>query len=210
MCCFPLGLYILPLFMLITPSIIMEDLGVKAAFKRSRELVHRSFLTSLAIALLMFIVPAVIGGAIGVASIAITRQLEFYEKVENGEAIESKDGERINIGPGGVKIDQKVDEKEKDKLTDEERQARRVRGVQRETTSKVIMGLLMTPIMILITSLASVIMALMYFKTRQAGGESMQGLLAKFEDAEHPQSKWQHRIKDRLVQSGRISSVERK
>lgn len=210
LCCFPLGLYLLPLFMLITPSIIMEDLGVKASFKRSRELVHRSFLTSLAIALLMFIVPAGIGGAIGVTSIAITRQLEFYEKVENGTAVETKDGERsdvnINIGPNGVK----VDEKDKGKLTDEQRQTRRLRGVQRETISKVIMGLLMTPIMILITSLASVIMALMYFKTRQAGGESMQGLLAKFEDAEHPQSKWQHRIKDRLVQSGRISSVERK
>ena len=50
----------------------------------------------------------------------------------------------------------------------------------------------------------------MYFKTRQAAGESMQDLLSKFEDSEAPQNKWQKRVKERLIQSGRISSVERK
>lgn len=210
-CCLIPGIYTSTIFMLITPSIIMEDIRGKAAFKRSRELVNRSFTTSLAIAILMFVVPAGIGAAIGASAMAISRQLEFYERVENGEVVQTKDKDdndlNINIGPKGVKLDEKV--KNFQSLTDEQKQERRLNRVKRETISQVIIDMLMTPIMILLTSLTSVITALMYFKTRQAGGESMQDLLAKFEDTEHPQSKWQHRIRERLQQSGRIST-ERK
>ncbi|MEK7724396.1 MAG: serine/threonine-protein kinase, partial [Acidobacteriota bacterium] len=190
-CCFPLGPYLLPALMLVNPSIIMEDLGIKASFKRSVQLVHRSFLTAFAAAMMMFIIPAAIGGTIGGASAALAKQFEYYERVENGEVIQAKDKEGqdidINVGPGGVQINDKT--KENKELSDEERKARRLSGARRETISEIILGLFLTPIMILLTSLTSVITALMYFKTRQAGGESMQELLAKFEDAKHPQSK---------------------
>ena len=64
----------------------------------------------------------------------------------------------------------------------------------------------MSPILILISSFNSVIAALIYFKTRQAGGESMQELLSKLNSANSPTSNWQKRVNERLVQSGRISS----
>lgn len=201
-CCFPLGPYFATIFMLITPSIIMEDLRGRAAFKRSKELVHRAFLTSLAIAFIMFVIPSVIGGTIGAASVALAKQFDS-EAVQ----IKEKDNEdtNINIGPNGVQINEKI--KENTNLTDEERKARKLSGARRETISQILLGIFLTPIMIFISSLTSVITALMYFKTRQAGGESMQDLLEKFEDSEHPQSKWQHRIRERLIQSGRISST---
>jgi hypothetical protein len=60
--------------------------------------------------------------------------------------------------------------------------------------------------LILITSISTVITALLYFKTRLAGGESMQDLLAKFEDADSQKTtKWQNRIRERLQQSGRVT-----
>jgi hypothetical protein len=210
-CCFPLGMYFMTAFMLITPSIIMEDLRGKAAFKRSRELVHRAFLTSLAIAFLMFVIPSAIGGTIGAASVALAKQFESLDNAANSETAQTKekdDGDtKINIGPNGVQISEKT--KDNNNLSDEERKARKLSGARRETITQIILGIFLTPIMIFIASLTSVITALMYFKTRQAGGESMQDLLEKFEDSEHPQSKWQHRIRERLQQSGRIST-ERK
>ncbi len=62
------------------------------------------------------------------------------------------------------------------------------------------------PIGIFISSFTSVITALLYFKTRQAGGESMSDLLEQFEDAERPRSNWQKRIRERLEQSSRLTS----
>ena len=214
-CCFPLGIYFSTIFMLITPSIIMEDLKGKAAFKRSKELAHRAFLTSLAIAFLMFVIPAAIGGTIGAASVALANQLEKIETKEKQPEVKEKkveDGEdtdtNIKIGPDGVHIDNTS--KDDEKISAEERTARRLAGARRETITQVILGIFLTPIMIFLTSLTSVITALMYFKTRQAGGESMEDLLAKFEDDSIKQNNWQKRVKERLIQSGRISSVERK
>ncbi len=180
-CCFPLSIYLSTIFMLLTPSIIMEDLKSKAAFKRSKELAHRSFLTALAIAILMFVVPGAIGGAIGGASVALARQFEYFEKLENGKIIQvnDKDDEDIdiNIGPPGVEIN--VDPKNDKNLSDEEKKAKKLRSARRETISQILLGVFLTPVMLLLTSFISVITALMYFKTRQAGGESMQDSVGK-------------------------------
>ena len=63
------------------------------------------------------------------------------------------------------------------------------------------------PMHIFIASFTSIILALLYLKTRQAGGESMRDLLEQFEDIEdRPKSKWQQRVQDRLIQSGRITT----
>jgi hypothetical protein len=57
-----------------------------------------------------------------------------------------------------------------------------------------------------VTSFTAIIVALLYLKTRQAGGETIQDLVTKFEDSEHPRKKWQERVRQRLIQSGRITS----
>jgi hypothetical protein len=79
---------------------------------------------------------------------------------------------------------------------------RRVAGVARESLTT----LIMLPIQILLISLSSIIVALLYLKTRQAGGENLRDMFSQFEETEHPRKKWQERVRQRLIQSGRITS----
>jgi serine/threonine protein kinase len=208
-CCVLPGIYFSTVYMLVAPSIMMENIVGRAAFRRSKELVKRSLLTALATALLIYIVPAAITGMVAGAANVVSQQLSLYEKVEKGELIENidEDGNSdfdINFNSKGVNIREK--EKDRKDLTDEEKYDKKLLKIRREVISQSILELFLTPIMILLASLTSVITALMYFKTRQAGGESMQDLLSQCEDNDRPQSDWQNRIKHRLEQSGRITS----
>ncbi len=207
-CCFPVGIYFSSVYSLVAPSIMMENVRGKAAFRRSKELVKRSFWTAVAVSILIYLIPMVVGGTIGGIAIGITKQLEYYEKIEKGEVVQVKDedGEDIdiNIGAQGVKVAENI--KDFDKLSPKEKRAKTLKRVQRETFTEIIMHVLLSPFLLLITSLTSVITALLYFKTRLAGGESMQDLLSKFEETETSKSKWQSRIRERLQQSGKVTS----
>jgi hypothetical protein len=59
---------------------------------------------------------------------------------------------------------------------------------------------------IIVFSFSAIIVALLYLKTRLAGGESMNDLIERFEDEDRPRKKWQERVRQRLIQSGRIPS----
>jgi hypothetical protein len=67
-------------------------------------------------------------------------------------------------------------------------------------------SILVIPIQVLVASISSIIVALLYLKTRQVGGEPMHELLAQFEDSSEPMKKWQKRARQRLIQSGRMTS----
>jgi hypothetical protein len=69
-----------------------------------------------------------------------------------------------------------------------------------------LMQIVMLPFSILFSSFFAIIVALLYLKTRQAGGESMQDLLSQFEETDQPDSNWQRRVRERLIQSGRMTS----
>jgi hypothetical protein len=108
----------------------------------------------------------------------------------------------VKIGATGVNVSEEpADDPAGDNDKVKETSLKKTAG----TVSQGIFDLIWAPIVIFITSFISVITALIYFKTRQAGGESMQDLLEQFEDAEGPRSKWQERVRERLVQSGRTS-----
>jgi hypothetical protein len=66
--------------------------------------------------------------------------------------------------------------------------------------------LLMIPFQIFLNPFTSIIVALLYLKTRQAGGEPFKDILSKLEEGEQPLRKWQERVRKRLIQSGRIIS----
>jgi Protein kinase domain len=218
-CCFPLGIYFSALYSLVAPSIMMENVSGKAAFKRSKELVKRSFWTALAVSALIYLVPIIFGLAVGTIAVGVTKQLEFNEQAQNGEIVSVKDkvakdkaandketGDLdININVNGVKVSE--NEKDLSRLSPEEKQARRLKRVQRETITEILIQLVLIPFLLLITSLTSVITALLYFKTRLAGGESMQSLLQQFQGSDNKKTtKWQKRIRERLQQSGRVTS----
>jgi hypothetical protein len=60
-------------------------------------------------------------------------------------------------------------------------------------------------VMIVVTPLMSITLALLYFKLRQAGGETLKEALGQFAE-ETPRSKWQLRMRDRSRLYNRFSS----
>ena len=68
-----------------------------------------------------------------------------------------------------------------------------------------LLQIFLLPIQIITISFTSIIIALLYLKTRQAGGEPLEDLLARFAETDKPRKKWQERVRQRLIQSGRIT-----
>lgn len=214
LCIIP-GLVASVLLALVSPVVMMENLKGFAAFKRSKELVMRSLWTTIAGALIMFLVPACLGLATGfVVAVTVKAFAEPNEKVmirnadgtlqpetppeaeeRSAEEKRKEQGVQIDFGTEkGLRIG--------DDTPSNEAMMKRVKDVTRESST----AILMLPIQILIASLSAIIWALLYLKSRQAGGESMQDLMEKFEETDRPKKKWQERVRQRLIQSGRITS----
>ena len=190
------GIWLSARYMLVAPSIMMEGISGRTAMRRSVELVGRSFRTVLATTLLVYFLPAILGFVIAMAIGGMVRNFEPREEnqpVAVSTNQEKEEGINIKINPKGVQISDDKNAKS---------EAKKFRTGVREGLFEIFWS----PIAILIASFTSVITALIYFKTRQAGGESMQDLLAQFEDAERPRSNWQKRIRQRLEQSGKLTS----
>ncbi|MDQ6787212.1 MAG: serine/threonine protein kinase [Acidobacteriota bacterium] len=206
------------LFSLVAPVVMMENLRGFAALKRSKRLVMRSPLTSIAVVLIMFIVPITLGVLVSIFVVstmktvtdmrekivaarrqaeseksppAVEAQNKTADTAESGKTDKSNNFE-INVNTnGGVKI------------SDGEKDAENnVRDIVREGLTT----LLMLPVQLLLAPLSSIIVALLYMKTRLVGGEAMRDLLEQFEEADRPRSNWQKRIRKRLEQSGKLLS----
>ena len=124
----------------------------------------------------------------------MTRSLPHRESDPVAKSTE-KDGDvSISVGTGeGVKI------------STSKEGATRVGNIK-QVVREGLTALIMVPFQLIIVSLSAIIVSLLYLKTRQAGGESLQDLLAKFEETDKPRKKWQERVRQRLIQSGRITS----
>ncbi len=61
----------------------------------------------------------------------------------------------------------------------------------KNTLLETLLQILLLPIQIVVTSFTAIIVALLYLKTRQAGGERMEDLLFKFDENDWPRKKWQ-------------------
>lgn len=211
--CFIPGLYLSLFLALVAPVVMMENLRGFAALRRSRQLVKRSMRTTFAAVAIMFLVPLMIASVTSfVVAVSVKAFSDSADKIaavkneassasgeQNADAStvsETRDKENentnIRIGNDGIQIT----------TDDDPGMGGRIKGVVREGLTAV----LMLPFQILIASLSSIIGALLYLKTRQVGGESMQDLMAKFEETEQPRKKWQERVRNRLIQSGRITS----
>nr|MBA3786188.1 protein kinase [Acidobacteriota bacterium] len=205
MCIIP-GLILSVLWALVSPIVMMENLRGRAAMKRSTALVKRSLRTTTAASLIMIFVPLFFGLITG-AIVEMSVELFSNDRIKT-ETINREVTKAQNEGRPLITIENENGERQivigSERLNADEKSAtntfnRRLREVIRADASKI----LTLPIQILITSLWSIIVALLYLKTRQAGGESMQDLLAQFEEAEQPRTNWQRRVHERLEQSGR-------
>ena len=209
--CLVPGAYLSVTLALVAPVVMMENLRGFAAMKRSKALVKRSLTTTIAAVALLFFIPMVIGlttsavVALSVKSIAdVSEKISAADKKKEAAdapaasqpTAEEDNGDndlKVKFGPGnGVDLTS----------SDDSTLIRRIAQVAREGLTT----LLMLPIQILLTSVSSIIIALLYLKTRQAGGENLRDLFDKFESSEQPRKKWQERVRNRLIQSGRITS----
>jgi hypothetical protein len=165
--------------------------------------------------ILMFLVPVVFSGSI---AFVVNTTVNSFNKDDEKTAIEQTDvskdegknlnddapevvleranGEQININIGAdknVRISKQGGEKDF---------AKRLR----EAISEALTQILLLPLSVLTASFSSIVVALLYLKTRQIGGESAQELLGQFQETEQPQSNWQKRIRARLEHSGKLTS----
>jgi hypothetical protein len=207
-------------FILVPPVVMLENVGVIAALRRSRELVSRSLLTALGAVIIMFLIPAIIAGAISYVVNVSARAFDPKPKTEvesskndtpesailtvplwqsepadvppaePAPAADKKDDSNWSWSFGGQKTRISID---KD-----------VRSRLRTTFFESIIQIFWLPMQLLVFSFSAIIVALLYLKTRLAGGESMNELIERFEDDGRPRKKWQERVRQRLIRSGRI------
>lgn len=184
---------------------MMEKVSGRAAFRRSVELVKRSFRTVLTISILIYIVPVSLAILIGLSINGIMNTFDPPKKAAEPIVAEQTAAQTDKSGD----LDFKVDEEGIRITTGEDPREDKEKSMARKLRLSIQQGLyeiLWAPISIFIMSFTSVITALLYFKTRQAGGESMQELLQHFEDEECPRTNWQNRVRQRLLQSGRTTT----
>lgn len=206
MLCLIPGLYWSTVYMLTSPSIMIENVKGRAAFRRSKELVKRSATTAFALVVITHLIPFIGGITIGGIVMLATKSAIVQKNEPNNSA--KNDGERnidINIGAGSIRINENPKNVE-NPISDEEKQKQKLEEFRKNTLRQGLMDLVLIPFTLIMSSLFSIVTALMYFKARQAGGESMQDLLEQFEEKDQPRKKWQERVRNRLMQSGRITS----
>lgn len=191
--------------MLVAPVVMMENLRGWSAVKRSRALVSRSLVTAVAAFLIMFLMPVVGAGSLSFTIGMTAQALEVQrptavdrkavqpppEGVQAAPDEKNESGFRISLGNGNVP---------------ESSTPKDMRGRLTQTVLDSLLQLLLLPMQIIFISFTAIIVALLYLKTRQAGGESLHDLLANFEESDKPRKKWQERVRQRLIQSGRVTS----
>lgn len=199
------------LFALVAPVVMMENMRGFAALKRSKKLVMRSLRTTVAAVGIMFFVPLFVSSLIAFVvntsvksfsndnekpSVSVPQTGESADNAAKNSGITVKSGDgKIRINTGSDKNTQTGESAETDDM------GKQIRATIREALTQI----LLFPISILIGSFASIVSALLYMKTRQVGGESMQDLLAQFEETDEPSSNWQKRVRERLQQTGKLS-----
>ncbi len=205
LCVLP-GLAATVLLALVAPVVMMEGAKGFAAFKRSKTLVMRSLATTTAAVALLFFVPLVIGGATGlVVALVVDKGIQVYERVnepQNGTTASTEAPSKSEANDSDVNFEVGTRSTSVDVGKTNNPALRPIAQMARET----LQSLVMLPVQIVLTSLSAIIFALLYLKTRQAGGENLGDLFRQFEESDQPRKKWQERVQQRLQQSGRISS----
>lgn len=190
---------------LVGPVVMMERLKGWAALKRSQKLVRRSMVTASGVVFMLFLIPAIVAGTI---SAVVNISARAFDPKSTPPAISVSDGGNgsssgqgakdekndgsfnINIGPQRtIKVNGGAD----------------MRDQLKTTLLESLIQILWMPVQILVLSFSAIIVALLYVKTRLAGGESMNDLIERFEDDGRPRKRWQERVRQRLIQSGRVS-----
>lgn len=212
---------------LVAPIVMMENRRIVDAIKRSRHLVRRSFWTSFGAVCILIFIPAIIAGSISYVVNVSAKAFDPTPKTEisqqDGQRPDPENGVAVSFDTNGSNFEPTAEgtspEGEKKTVsisgwflgrkgfalnTSGKRMDMKTR--LKFTVLESINQILWLPAQILVFSFSAIIIALLYLKTRLAGGESMYELIERFEDDGRPRKKWQERVRARLIQSGRIPS----
>ncbi|MBV9215134.1 MAG: protein kinase, partial [Acidobacteria bacterium] len=218
-------------WILVAPVVMMENTRIIESLRRSRQLVKRSFVSALGVVGIMILIPAIGAGTISYVVNVSARAFDptakdgFITVDESGKPVPDTPQQPDAHSPAAdhPASDQNSvqDKPEAQKPADRSpfawnfgsapifRGSGRKMDMQtrvRYTVLQSINQILWLPAQILVFSFSGIIIALLYLKTRLAGGEGLQELIERFEDDGRPRKKWQERVRQRLIQSGRIPS----
>jgi serine/threonine protein kinase len=200
------GVALFIMFYLVSPVVAMENLRGRAALKRSATLARRSLGTVTAAFFLSFLAPVILSAVLGAFVAAILKAEGVFKRTPTGVTVSINDDNKADLSAdlNNRKENSAASASESTPMqTDEEKKAS---NSLKESTFEAIYQTLWFPILVLLSSLTSVITGLLYLKTRQSGGEGLGELLTEFEENDRTQKRWQLRLKERLVQSGRQTS----
>ncbi len=190
--------------MLVAPIAMMENLRGKNAFKRSKQLISRSLATAFAAFVIMFLIPAIAAGSLSFVINMTAKALELRPTLVEPRSVETAPASEEKLAPKkSVSFSVDFGDEPGKSAADGSKD---MRGRLVDTLLETLIQILLLPIQIVVISFTAIIVALLYLKTRQAGGESLHDLLSKFEETDKPRKKWQERVRQRLIQSGRITS----
>lgn len=195
------------MLILVAPVVMMENKGVWAALKRSVALVQRSLATSFGAVAIMFFIPMVVAGTISFVVNVSARAFDPKPKPAETTSTEEKPAQDVSApdaAPQEVSRNVGFTWGSGASVTAVDRDD--MRGRIKSTVMESLIQILWLPMQILVFSFSAIIVALLYYKTRLAGGESMKELIERFEEDGRPRKKWQERVRQRLMRSGRIPS----
>ena len=207
-------------WMLVAPVVMMENVRIREALRRSRYLVRRSFATAAGAAVMMFLIPTVASSIIS-GAVKITDRAFDPKPHKQNEVLQTDDAAPVVLSepvaasaPADTPVPAGDAAEAKDKDWSWGFTGRNMAGGKqmdmrtrvKHTVLESLIQIIMLPMQIFVFSFSGIIVALLYLKTRLAGGESMHDLTERFEDDGRPRKKWQERVRQRLMQSGRIPS----
>lgn len=195
--------------LLVTPVAMMERPRIRDGFRRSQRLVKRAFMTSVGAAAIMFLIP-----------MALATFLSFFVQVTakayDPEKTPEKPALVVNADKPedrGIRIKTSAEDPgigwsfgRTPRIPEKKDEPMDMRGKIKQTVLQTAVQIFWLPLQIIVLSFSGIIVALLYIKTRLAGGESMHDLIERFEDDGRPKKKWQERVRARLIQSGRVPS----
>lgn len=190
--------------MLVIPVAMIERSSFVQAFKRSRETTKRALATTVAAGMIMLLTPMILAGTLstlidlagkGIDPPVVTEKAQTDQSAPNGVAVTASDDD------SGIKYS--IGRKNSIEINDDKMDTpKRVKHTLLESIFQIIW----LPVQIIVLSFSAIIVALLYLKTRLAGGESMDDLVDRFDDEDRPKKKWQQRVRRRRLQSIRPQS----
>ncbi|MBX7060110.1 MAG: serine/threonine protein kinase [Pyrinomonadaceae bacterium] len=193
--------------MLVIPVAMIEGSRFVQAFRRSMTLTRRALATTVAAGMIMLLTPMLLAGALSTLVDLAGKGIDPSVKAEQTRTVEGQpnDVNPTTSGENG-KISFSVGRKSKVEIGDSNDEKMDTPKRVKHTLLESIFQIIWLPVQIIVLSFSAIIVALLYLKTRLAGGESMDDLVDRFDDDDRPKKKWQQRVRRRRLQSIRPQS----